>query len=522
MAETPVTPPSMQDRLDELRARKKALLEAGGLDRIDKQHKQGKLTARERLDTLLDVESFQEMYAFAKHRCTTFGMDKKDVPYDGVVVGCGSINGRLVHVASQDFTVIGGAVGEVHADKIVEMAKLAIKTGSPLVVINDSGGARIQEGIDALGGYGRIFYHNTLLSGAVPQISIIAGPCAGGAAYSPALTDFIIQTRQAQMFITGPQVIKQVTGEEVTPEELGGPDAQMTYSGVVHFIAEDDHHAIDICRRLLSYLPANNMEDPPRLPHDGGIQSDPILNSIVPDNARQAYNMVDVIHRIVDDGQFLEVHQTFAQNIIVGFARVAGRSIGIIANNPGHKAGVLDIDSSDKASRFIRFCNAFNIPLVNLVDVPGFMPGVEQEYGGIIRHGAKMLFSYSAATVPKITVILRKAYGGAYLAMCAKDLGADRVAAWPSAEIAVMGAEGAAEIVFRKEIDTAPDKAAKRKELIEQYRRAFSTPFVAASRRMIDDIIEPGETRRYIATALAQLAAKRELRPPKKHGLIPL
>ncbi len=513
---------TMADRIRELDARKKQLLLGGGKERIDKQHQAGKLTARERIATLLDRDSFQEMYGFAQHRCTHFGMQGKEIPADGVVTGCGAIDGRLVHVASQDFTVVGGATGEVHADKIVEMMKCSLKTGSPFVFINDSGGARIQEGIDSLAGYGRIFFHNTLLSGVVPQVSLICGPCAGGAAYSPALTDFIIQTRQSQMFITGPQVIKQVTGEDVTADQLGGPEAQMTYSGVVHFVADDDRHAAELTRKLLSYLPANNMEDPPNLPHSDAIADSPLLNRIIPDNPKSGYDMHDVIRELIDGGEFLEVHATFARNLIVCFARITGRVVGIIANNPAVKAGVLDIDSSDKASRFIRFCNAFNIPLVTLVDVPGFMPGVEQEYGGIIRHGAKMLFVYSAATVPKISVIMRKAYGGAYLAMCGKDLGADRVAAWPTAEIAVMGAEGAAEIVFRREIAAAPDQAAKRLELIDEYRETFSTPYVAGARRMVDDIIEPSYTRRYLAMALEQMQTKRELRPEKKHGLIPL
>lgn len=516
------SPPTMAERIEELRARKNRLSQMGGESRIAKQHAQGKLTARERIDGLLDTGTFQEMFGFARHRATEFGMMDKEVPADAIVTGCGTVSGRLVHVASQDFTTMGGAVGEVHADKIVEMAKDALKTGSPFVIINDSGGARIQEGIDALGGYGRVFYHNTLLSGVVPQISLICGPCAGGAAYSPALTDFIILTRQSQMFITGPSVIKQVTGEDVTADQLGGPEAQMSYSGVVHFVADDDQDALRICRKLLSFLPSNNLEDPPHHPFDADILPDPFFNDIIPDNPRQPYDMHDVIHRLVDDGDFLEVQAMYAQNIIVGFGRLIGRTIGIVANNPAHHAGVLDIDSSDKSSRFIRFCNAFNIPLVTLVDVPGFMPGVRQEYGGIIRHGAKMLFAYSAATVPKLSVILRKAYGGAYLAMCGKDLGADRVAAWPSAEIAVMGAEGAAAVVFRKEIADAEDKNTRRAELINEYRETFSTPYVAASRRMVDDIIEPAETRRYLALALDTLHTKRDIRPQKKHGLIPL
>ncbi|MCC7145172.1 MAG: methylmalonyl-CoA carboxyltransferase [Phycisphaeraceae bacterium] len=512
----------MAERIADLRKRKEKTALGGGKERLDKQRKGGKLTARERIELMLDPGSFQEMYGFAQHRCTNFDMTGKDLPADGVVTGAGYVRGRLIHLAAQDFTVSGGAVGEVHADKIVAMGQSALKTGSPLVIINDSGGARIQEGIDALGGYGRIFYHNTLLSGVVPQISLICGPCAGGAAYSPALMDFIIQTRQAQMFITGPQVIKQVTGEEVSADQLGGPEAQMTYSGVVHFVAEDDQDAVRICQKLLSFMPSNNMEDAPRIPFEGEVGPVEALNSVLPDNPRAGYDVHDVISKLVDHGDFLEVQTTFAENMVVGFARLAGRSVGIIANNPAHKAGVLDIDSSDKAARFIRFCNAFNIPLVNLVDVPGFMPGVEQEYGGIIRHGAKLLFVYSASTVPKITVILRKAYGGAYLAMCCKDLGADRCAAWPSAEIAVMGPEGAAEIIFRKEIDGATDKNAKRQEMIQIYREAFMNPYVAGSRRFVDDIIEPADTRRYLIGALETLIAKRELRPAKKHGLIPL
>jgi len=399
---------------------------------------------------------------------------------------------------------------------------LSLKTGSPFIFINDSGGARVQEGIDSLSGYGRVFYNNVVLSGTVPQISLICGPCAGGAAYSPALTDFIIQTRQAQMFITGPQVIKQVTGENVTAEELGGVEAQMNRSGVVHFVAENDDDALYLCRRLLSFLPSNNLEDPPRLPFQMPLEADPELSNIVPAEAKQGYDVRAVIARVLDHQDFLEVQSGFAPNLVIGFGRLQGRSIGLVANQPLAMAGALDIDASDKASRFIRFCNAFNIPLVTFVDVPGFLPGTQQEYGGIIRHGAKMLFAYSAATVPKITVVLRKAYGGAYLAMCGKDLGADRVLAWPTAEIAVMGAEGAAEIVFRREIDAAPDKAAKRQELIDLYRETFSTPFVAAGRRLVDAIIEPADTRSALAIALESLHTKRELRPPKKHGLIPL
>ncbi len=513
---------TMSERLEALAQHRKELHNGGGADRIKKQHAAGKLTARERVDLLLDSGSLQEMLGFAKHRCTNFDMADKEMPADGVVTGCGTVAGRLVHFASQDFTVAGGAAGEIHCDKIVEMMKNSLKTGSPFVFVNDSGGARIQEGIDALGAYGRIFYHNTLLSGVVPQISLICGPCAGGAAYSPALTDFIIQTRYAQMFITGPSVIKQVTGETVTADQLGGPEAHMHYSGVVHFIADNDEHAMQICKKLLSFLPANNTEDPPLLPTTGEILLDKALNDIIPENPREGFDMKEVIKRIVDNQDWLEIQAEYAPNMIIGLARIMGRTVGILANQPIQKAGCLDIDASDKSSRFIRFCNAFNIPLVTLVDVPGFMPGVQQEYGGIIRHGAKMLFSYSAATVPKITVILRKAYGGAYLAMCGKDLGADRCCAWPSAEIAVMGADGAVEVLYRKDIDKAEDKAAKRAELVSEYREHFATPYIAASRGLIDDVIEPAETRRYIALALEALRNKRDIRPAKKHGLIPL
>jgi methylmalonyl-CoA carboxyltransferase large subunit len=513
---------TMKDSINALQEKRSHIQAGGGKSRMEKQHAAGKMSARERIEQLLDRESFQEIGLFAQHRSTYFGMGDKELPADGVVTGVGAIDGRLIHLASQDFTVAGGAAGEVHCAKIVDMQQLSLKTGSPFIMINDSGGARVQEGIDSLSGYASVFYNNVMLSGTVPQISLICGPCAGGAAYSPALTDFIIQTKKAQMFITGPQVIKQVTGESITSEELGGPVAQMNNSGVVHFVAQDDAEAIYICRRLLSFLPSNNMEDPPRLPGGNSLETDPAVNDIVPVDPKVAYDMRSVIVRMVDNGDFMEVQPGFAPNMIIGFGRLQGRSIGIIANQPCVLAGVMDINASDKAARFIRFCNAFNIPLVTFVDVPGFMPGVQQEYGGIIRHGAKMLFAYSAATVPKITVVVRKAYGGAYIAMCCRDLGADRVVAWPTAEIAVMGAEGAAEIVFRREIDGAEDKAAKRRELIDLYRDTFATPYVSAARRLVDDIIEPAETRAYIAHALEALHAKRELRPPKKHGLIPL
>jgi methylmalonyl-CoA carboxyltransferase large subunit len=513
---------TMAEKIADLRAKRAEAELGGGLDRIEKQHASGKLSARERIAKFVDRGSFEEIGLFARHRATFFGMADKEMPADGVVTGCATVDGRLVHLASQDFTVAGGAAGETHSDKIADMMTLSLRTGSPFVFINDSGGARVQEGIDSLAGYGRVFYNNVMLSGTVPQISLICGPCAGGAAYSPALTDFIIQTRQGRMFITGPQVIKQVTGEVVSSEELGGPEAQMNISGVIHLVAENDEHAIQLCRRLLSFMPSNNLEDPPRAAFSSRMRPDPDLQGIVPVDAKVAYDMRAIITRVMDNEDFFEIQPGFAPNMIIGFARLQGRPVGIIANQPAAMAGVLDINASDKSARFIRFCNAFNIPLITIVDVPGFLPGVEQERGGIIRHGAKMLFAYSAATVPKITLIIRKAYGGAYLAMCGKDLGADRVLAWPTAEVAVMGAEGAAGIVFRREIDAAEDKAAKRQELVEEYRDTFSTPFVAAGRRLVDDIIDPAETRKCLAQALESLHTKRQLRPPKKHGLIPL
>ncbi|MBS2038924.1 acyl-CoA carboxylase subunit beta [bacterium] len=512
----------MQERVDELNKKRQQVELGGGADRLEKQRAQGKLTARERVQALVDPGSFQESGAFAQHRASLFGMQGKEMAADGVVTGAASLDGRLIHLASQDFSVAGGSAGEVHCQKIADIMQQSLKTGSPFVFINDSGGARVQEGIDSLSGYGRVFYGNVQLSGCVPQVSIICGPCAGGAAYSPALTDFIIQTRQAQMFITGPDVIRQVTHETVTADALGGPDAHMRNSGVVHFVAEDDREAIALCQKLLSFLPSNNLEDPPLLPTDGRVEPDPELGQVLPDDPKQGYDVREIITRVVDEGDFLEVQSGYAPNLVIGLGRILGRSVGLVANQPSYLAGVLDINSSVKASRFVRFCNAFNIPLVTLVDVPGFLPGVQQEHGGVIRHGAKLLFAYSSATVPKITVILRKSYGGAYLAMCGKDLGADRVYAWPTAEVAVMGAEGAAEIVFRKEIQGAEDPAAKRQELIATYREAFSNPYVAAGRRLVDDIIDPADTRKVLAQSLEYLATKRELRPAKKHGLVPL
>ncbi len=459
---------TMAERLKQLDKARAKVDAGGGEEKLEKQRAKGKMTARERVAALIDEDTFQETGAFRRNRTTTFGMDKADMPADGVITGSASVMGRPVHLASQDFTVMGGSAGEAHSIKVTEALEASLMTGTPFVFINDSGGARVQEGIDSLSGYGKVFYANVLLSGAVPQISIIAGPCAGGAAYSPALTDFIIQTRKAHMFITGPGVIKQVTGEVVTQDELGGADAHMSRSGVVHFVADDDEQAILIAQKLLSFLPQNNTEDAPIVDPDFVVEPNPKLRDIVPTESRKGYDVRDVIAEIVDHQDFLEVRAGWAGNIVVGFGRIAGRTIGIIANQPSVMSGALDIDSSDKASSFVRFCNAFNIPLVNLVDVPGFLPGVAQEHNGIIRHGAKMLYAYSAATVPKITVVLRKAYGGAYLAMCSKDLGADKVFAWPTAEIAVMGAEGAAGVVFRREIEAADDQDARRAELVEE------------------------------------------------------
>mgnify|MGYP000924907285 FL=1 len=516
------TEPTMEERLDALAKAKHDAKLGGGEAKLDKQCSKGKMTARERIEALIDAGTFQETGMFAKHRTTHFGMDKAVAPADGVVTGSGAVFGRPVHIASQDFTVMGGSAGETQSNKVAAMMQASATTGTPFVFINDSGGARVQEGIDSLSGYGKVFYNNVLLSGLVPQVSIIAGPCAGGAAYSPALTDFIIQTRKAQMFITGPGVIKSVTGEDVTAEQLGGADAHMAKAGNIHFIADDDEQAVLIAQKLLSFLPQNNTEEPPIVDPEEIVEPDPALRDIVPVDGKKGYDVREIIARIVDRGDFLEVKAGFAPNIVTGFARVVGRTVGVIANQPNVMSGVLDINSSDKGSEFIRFCNAFNIPLVTLVDVPGFMPGVTQEHGGIIRHGAKMLYAYSAASVPKITVVLRKSYGGAYLAMCSKDLGADKVFAWPTAEIAVMGAEGAVNVVFRKEIEAAEDKEAKRAELIQLYKETFSTPFMAASRGLVDDIIDPADTRREIAMALELLANKRVSRPAKKHGLGPV
>lgn len=515
---------TVQDKIADLQDRKKQTELGGGKTRQEEQHGLGKLTARERLNLLFDESFYDELFQFAKHNAVSFGMLNRAVPCEGVVTALGQIKGRLVYAASQDFTVMGGSVGGMHAHKICEMMNMALKTGAPFILINDSGGARIQEAVDSLEGYGEIFYCHTLLSGVVPQISIIAGPCAGGAAYSPALTDFIIMVEgTGQMFIAGPLVIQAATGEIISAEDLGGAAAQTTQSGNAHFIARDDKEALEIARKLLSYLPMNNMEEPP---YSGSgelsITDDPDLNFIVPDDSMDPYDMFSILKRVFDQHSLFEIHEHYAKNIITAFARINGRVVGIIANQPLEKFGAIDIDASDKGSRFIRFCNAFNIPLISFVDVPGFMPGVDQEFGGIIRHGAKMLFSFSAATVPKITVVIRKAYGGAYLAMCAKSLGADRVAAWPTAEIAVMGAEGAVSVLFKNEIKNAASPSDKRKELTDSYKKEFSNPYLAAGRGMIDSVIEPQSTRRYLSIAVEALKTKRDLRPVKKHGLIPL
>ncbi|RDY22663.1 methylmalonyl-CoA carboxyltransferase [Romboutsia maritimum] len=512
------------EKLNLLNKKKEIIELGGGQKRIDKQHKSGKLTSRERIQLLFDENTFVELDAFVTHRCTNFEMEKKEAPGEGVVCGYGKVQGRLVYAYAQDFTVLGGSLGEMHAKKITKVMDLAIKMGAPVVGFNDSGGARIQEAVDALAGYGSIFYRNTIASGVVPQISAIMGPCAGGAVYSPALTDFVYMVdKTSQMFITGPQVIKTVTGEEVTAEELGGASTHNTTSGVAHFIASEDKDCISQIRRLLSFLPSNNSEKTPLIENqDSPNKVLDLLNSIIPDESNKSYDIKDIIYEIIDNRDFYEVQQFFAQNIVIGFARINGESVGIIANQPNIMAGSLDINASDKAARFIRTCDAFNIPILSLVDVPGFLPGTGQEYGGIIRHGAKMLYAYSEATVPKITLIVRKAYGGSYLAMCSKDLGADIVLAWPTAEVAVMGPQGAANIIFKKDIKNADNPDSVRAEKIKEYTDEFATPYKAAERGYIDDVIEPSLTRIRLADALDMLASKRESRPFKKHGNIPL
>lgn len=496
----------------------------GGEKAIQKQHEKGKYTARERLLMLFDEDSFIELDKFVKHRCTNFGMETKESPGEGVVTGYGTINGRLVYAFAQDFTVIGGSLGEMHAKKICKVLDLAMKVGAPSIGLNDSGGARIQEAVDALSGYGHIFFRNTRASGVIPQISVIMGPCAGGAVYSPAITDFVFMVKNtSQMFITGPQVIKTVTGEEVSAEELGGASTHNNISGVAHFSADDEEECIEQIRELLSYIPNNNLEEAPIFETDDDpSRVEEELNTIIPDSPNAAYDVKEIIATIADDGEYLEVKKDYAQNIVTAYIRLNGRSIGVIANQPKFKAGCIDINASDKAARFVRFCDCFNIPVLNIVDVPGFLPGSDQEYSGIIRHGAKMLYAYSEATVPKVTLVTRKAYGGAYIAMCSKELGADQVIAWPTAEIAVMGASGAANIIFRKEINNAEDSEKKREEMVKDYEDRFATPYVAAERGYVDMIIEPKVTRSVLVNAFEMLATKRENVPAKKHGNIPL
>jgi propionyl-CoA carboxylase beta chain len=509
---------------DELEKRRDAALAGGGQKKAEERHAKGRLSARERLGALFSEGTFQEFGLHALHNTRHFGMEAKPIPTDAVITGTGFVDGRPVAAFSQDFGVAGGSLGEIHARKICRTLDYAMKAGFPVVGFNDSGGARIQEGVGALSAYGQVFYRNVQLSGVVPQISVIAGPCAGGAAYSPALTDFIIMTREhAQMFICGPEVIRAVTGQSTTMEEIGSAQAHASVAGNIHFIADDDAHAIAIVHRLLSFLPSNNMADPPhRIEPDLIVADDPALDDLIPGDSKTPFDCRKVIERLADDGDFMEVMAAFAPNIVIGFGRIGGMVVGFVSNQPTVKAGTLDIDASDKAARFVRFCNIFNIPLVTLVDVPGFLPGVAEERRGIIRHGAKMLFAYASATVPKITIIMRKAYGGAYLAMCSQDMGADQVLAWPTAEIAVMGAEGAVNILYRKELAEAEDRTARAKELAEEYRAEFASPYLSAGRLFVSDIIQPRQTRSAIALTLRSLMSKRETRPPKKHGNIPL
>ncbi|MEJ2285546.1 MAG: carboxyl transferase domain-containing protein [Desulfobacterales bacterium] len=514
----------VEDKINDLKAREAKVLEMGGEKAIAAQREKGKLTARERLNLLFDRGSFREIDMFVSHRCNNFGMPDIEIPADGVITGHGLVDGRPVFAFSQDFTARAGSLGEMHSKKICKVMDLAMKAGAPFVGINDSGGARIQEGVDALSGYGQIFFRNSAASGVIPHISAIMGPTAGGAVYSPAMTDFVFMVKKSRyMFITGPDVIKAVTGEEISFEELGGAKTHNEKSGVAHFACESDEDAIDRIKRLLSYLPSNNMEDPPILETgDDRNRADKSLNTVIPDNPNQSYNIKEVIRAIVDNSEFFEPHEYFARNIVVCLARLNGRTIGIIANQPNALAGCLDINASDKATRFIRFCDAFNIPLLTIADVPGYLPGSQQEWGGIIRHGAKLLWCYSEATVPKLLLVTRKDYGGSYLAMCSKDLGADMAFAWPTAEIAVMGAAGAANIIHRKEIKEAQDSNAKRQEKIDEYNDLFSNPYIAASRGYIDAVIIPSETRQRLIDALEALCSKRETRPPKKHGNIPM
>jgi len=515
---------SVDSKIEKLNQMREQARMGGGQERIDKQHAKGKMTARERLGKLLDPGTFREVDTFVTHRATTFGLDEKKHLGDSVVTGWGTIGGRQVYVFAQDFTVVGGSLSEVHAEKICKVMDLAMRNGAPVIGLDDSGGARIQEGVTSLAGYGYIFLRNVMASGVVPQISAILGPCAGGAVYSPAITDFIFMVRDtSHMFITGPDVVKAVTHEEVSFEELGGAMTHNAKSGVAHFAAQDEENCLGLIRQLLTYIPQNNLEDPPFFPTaDPENRLDEELQAIVPDNPNKPYDMKDIIRRVVDDGHFFEVHEHWAQNIIVGFARFGGFSVGIVANQPMVMAGALDIDASNKAARFVRFCDAFNIPLVTFTDVPGYMPGVNQEHGGIIRNGAKLIWAFAEATVPKVTVITRKAYGGAYIVMNSKHLRGDVNYAWPTAEIAVMGPEGAVNVVFRKEVAEADDPEARRQELVEEYREEFANPYVAAARGYIDDVIEPAETRPRIIEALKMLQNKRDTNPPKKHGNIPL
>ncbi len=515
---------TIDPKIQRLRELKKQAKAGGGEERVARQHKSGRLTARERLDLLLDKGSFREVDPFVQHRTHDFNLDAQKFLADSVVTGWGTVDGRLVFVFSQDFTVFGGSLGEVHAEKICKILDMAMKTGAPLIGLNDSGGARIQEGVVSLGGYADIFLRNTLASGVIPQISVIMGPCAGGAVYSPALTDFIFMVKDTSyMFVTGPDVVKSVTHEDVTFEDLGGASVHSTTSGVCHLVAENEADCLYLLRKLLSYLPQNNMEDPPFVKTtDDPLRTEAALDTLVPDNPNKPYDMKEVIRLIVDNGEFLEIHENYAANIVVGFARLGGHSVGIVANQPAVLAGVLDIDASEKAARFIRFCDCFNLPILTFEDVPGFLPGVKQEHGGIIRSGAKLLYAYCEATVPKLTVITRKAYGGAYDVMSSKHIRGDLNLAWPTAEIAVMGPDGAVSILFRKELAEAADPAARKAELVAMYREKFANPYVAASRGYIDDVIEPHETRARLINGLEMLENKRDSNPQKKHGNIPL
>ena len=509
---------------EELRKMSEKARQGGGEERIKKQHEKGKLTARERAETLLDPGSFVEMDRFVAHQCHDFGVEKNKVLGDGVVTGYGTIDSRLVYIFAQDFTVFGGSLGEMHAQKICKVMDLAMRTGAPVIGLNDSGGARIQEGVSSLGGYAEIFWRNVMASGVIPQISAVMGPCAGGAVYSPAMTDFILMVDQiSHMFITGPEVIKTVTKEEVTFEDLGGARTHSTKSGVAHFSCADEEDCFVTIRKLLGFIPQNNMEDPPVIKsEDDIIREDQDLASIVPDSPEKPYDIKEVITKVVDNSDFLEVHKGYAQNMVVGFARLDGRPVGVVANQPNVLAGVLDISASVKGARFVRFCDSFNIPLVTFVDVPGFLPGTDQEWGGIIDHGAKLLYAFCEATVPKLTVITRKAYGGAYDVMNSKHVRADFNVAWPTAEIAVMGPQGAVNIIFRKDVAKAEDPQKKVDELVRDYREKFANPYVAAEKGYIDDVIEPQKTRPTLISALKMLENKRQAIPPKKHGNIPL